>query len=61
VAATDSPTVICRNKEPMDVPVRIGGKLRTTSGCKVYKKLSPLQTYSLIKDKYSSVNNDFMS
>jgi hypothetical protein len=34
IPTTDNLTVICRNKEPIDVPMRGVGKLSLISGCK---------------------------
>jgi hypothetical protein len=51
---TDSITVVCRDKELVEITMMGGGKLSLISGRKLYSKSAVLQIHPLIKSSYSN-------
>jgi len=41
----DTVTVVCRNREPVELPIMGVGKLSLSSGCKAYSKSTILQAH----------------
>jgi len=50
----NSITVVCRNKEPVEVPMEGVGTLSLISGCKAYNKLVIMQTHSFTPIRMTS-------
>jgi hypothetical protein len=61
VPSSESITVLCTDKAPIDVVLTGIGKLDITSGCRGYSKIALLQTQSVIAINSSEYENDLMS
>jgi hypothetical protein len=61
IPSSDSVTIVCPNKEPVEVVLRYTGKLKIQSGCKGYSKTALLSTESEIRVNTSRNGGDLLS
>jgi hypothetical protein len=61
IPSSDSVTIACPNKEPVEVVLRYTGKLKIQSGCKGYNKTALLSTESEIRVNTSRNGGDLLS
>jgi hypothetical protein len=61
IPSRDSVTIVCANKEPMEIVISGTGKLTIQAGCKGYTKTALLTTLSEIKINASEKGGDLLS
>jgi hypothetical protein len=61
VATSESVTILCTDKPPVDVIISRVGKLGISAGCKGYGKSALFQTHSILDVSNLGYESDFMS
>jgi hypothetical protein len=61
IPSRDSITILCPDKEPIDIALHGAGKLSIQAGCKGYSQSALLQTTSVIQVNTSKFGGDLLS